>query len=171
MNPARRRLFAAAGALVFASRGMSQAEPALRVDGSVETALALSLDDLMALPAQQFDDARLAERRVDKPQVRRYRGVLVREVLARAKPVDRQPRGLRRSVVIAAARDGYKAVFSWAELFLSPIGDGALIVYERDGAPLPAGEGPIALVSLMDTSPGPRHVKWLQSIEVRMLDI
>ena len=31
---------------------------------------------------------------------------------------------LRRSVVIATERDGDKAVFSWAELYLSPIGDG-----------------------------------------------
>ena len=30
-------------------------------------------------------------------------------------------------------------------------------------------EGRIALVSLKDTRPGPRHVKWLQSIELRTL--
>jgi hypothetical protein len=45
----------------------------------------------------------------------------------------------------------------------------ALIVYERDGAPLLDNEGPLALVSLKDTRPGPRHVKWLQSIEVRLV--
>jgi hypothetical protein len=37
-------------------------------------------------------------------------------VLNRAKPVERDPRGFRRSIVIATARDGYKAIFSWAEL-------------------------------------------------------
>jgi hypothetical protein len=58
-------------------------------------------------------------------------------------------------------------VFSWAELFLSPIGDGALVIFERDGAPLAESEGPLALVSLGDTRPGPRHVKWLQKIEIR----
>jgi hypothetical protein len=48
-------------------------------------------------------------------------------------------------------------------------GDGALVIYERDGAPLADDEGKIALVSLKDTRPGPRHVKWLQSIELRAL--
>ena len=67
------------------------------------------------------------------------------------------------------ASDGYRTVFSWAELYLSPIGDGVLIVYERDGAALPETEGPLALVSLKDTRPGPRHVKWLRTIEVRAL--
>ena len=49
------------------------------------------------------------------------------------------------------------------------IGEGAMIVYERDGAPLADNEGPLALVSLKDLRPGPRHVKWLQSIELRVL--
>ncbi len=52
---------------------------------------------------------------------------------------------------------------------LSPIGDGVLGVYERDGASLDDNEGRIALVSLKDTRPGPRHVKWLRSIELRAL--
>ena len=45
--------------------------------------------------------------------------------------------------------------------------EGALVISERDGAPLPADEGPLALVSLRDTQPGPRHVKWLAKIEIR----
>jgi hypothetical protein len=50
------------------------------------------------------------------------------------------------------------------------LGDGVLVVYERDGGPLDGTEGRIALVSLKDTRPGPRHVKWLQSIELRTLN-
>ena len=41
-----------------------------------------------------------------------------------------------------------------------------LIVYERDGTPLGNDEGRIALVSLKDTRPGPRHVKWLATVDV-----
>jgi len=44
-----------------------------------------------------------------------------------------------------------------------------LVVYERDGAPLDDSEGRLALVSLKDTRPGPRHVKWLRSIELRTI--
>ena len=100
---------------------------------------------------------------------RRYVGCLVRDLLDRAQPVEKNRFDLRKSVVIVTATDSYRAVFSWAELYLSPIGDGVLIVYERDGNPLPDNEGPLALVSLKDTRPGPRHVKWLRSIELRLL--
>jgi DMSO/TMAO reductase YedYZ molybdopterin-dependent catalytic subunit len=105
------------------------------------------------------------------PEVtRRYTGRLLRDVLERAKPVEKNRLDLRNSVVILTGSDGYRAIFSWAELYLSPIGDAALAVYERDGVTLPPDEGPLALVSLKDTRPGTRHVKWLQSIEFRILD-
>jgi hypothetical protein len=52
------------------------------------------------------------------------------------------------------------------ELFNTAVGDGVLFVYERDGKTLSDDEGRIALVSLKDTRPGPRHVKWLASLDV-----
>jgi len=84
---------------------------------------------------------------------RSYAGVLLRAVLASAQPVEKQRHDLRRSIVVATAIDGYLAVFYGAELFLSPIGDGVLVIIERDGAPVPESEGPLALVSLRDTQP------------------
>jgi hypothetical protein len=120
---------------------------------------------------QRLEDVRTvreADTGVAAPETaRRYTGCLLRDVLERAKPVEKNRFDLRKSIVIVTASDGYRAVFSWAELYLSPIGDGALVVYERDGAPLADAEGPLALVSLKDTRPGPRHVKWLRSVELR----
>ena len=56
-------------------------------------------------------------------QVQLQHGIVCNSARTR-KALKSWPRSLRRSVVIATARDGYKAVFSWAELYLSPIGDG-----------------------------------------------
>lgn len=152
-------------------RGASALQTAtLKISGEVAAKLTLTLDDLKKFPERRVDDVRsIAQDDRREEQTRKYAGVLLRDVLDRAKLVEKQPRSLRRSVVIATARDGYKAIFSWAELYLSPIGDGVLIVYERDYGPLLDDEGPIALISLKDTRPGPRHVKWLQSVEVRLV--
>ena len=145
----------------------------LTVKGSVERELSLSVEDLKRLPVQRIDDLRsvrdAAGAATSSETTRHYTGCLLRDVLERAKPLEKKRLDFRKSVVIATASDGYRAVFSWAELYLSPIGDGVLVVYERDGAPLGDNEGKIALVSLRDTRPGPRHVKWLQSIELRTL--
>jgi DMSO/TMAO reductase YedYZ molybdopterin-dependent catalytic subunit len=159
-------------ALVASAQGPGPTVLAVR--GNVENALTLSIDDLKRLPVQRVEDVRIVRAAASQsttPEItRHYTGCLLRDVLERAKPVERNRLDLRKSVVIVGASDGYRAVFSWAELYLSPIGDGALVVYERDGTALPADEGPLALVSLKDTRPGPRHVKWLQSIELRLLD-
>ncbi len=144
---------------------------ALVVEGDVGHRLSLAVADLRRLPVRQIEDVR--QIRVggapapESGATRRYAGVLLRDVIAAAKPVEKERHDLRRSIVVATATDGYMTVFSWAELFLSPIGEGAMVVFERDGAPLAASEGPFAIVSLKDTQPGPRHVKWLERLELR----
>jgi DMSO/TMAO reductase YedYZ molybdopterin-dependent catalytic subunit len=146
---------------------------ALTVKGNVERELVLSIDELKRLPVQRIEDLRVVREQGAtagaQEMARRYTGCLLRDVLDRAKLVEKNRMDLRKSVVIVTASDDYRAVFSWAELYLSPIGEGVLIVYEREGAALADSEGPIALVSLKDTRPGPRHVKWLRTIEVRAL--
>lgn len=140
------------------------------VGGSVAKPSTYAVDDLKRMPVRELEDVRqirvVGAAAGGGEQVRRYRGVLLRDVLAAAGPVEDGRHDLRQSIVVVTATDGYKAVFSWAELFLSPIGDGAMVIFERDGTPLPATEGPLALVSLRDTQPGPRHVKWLAKIEL-----
>jgi hypothetical protein len=69
-------------------------------------------------------------------QRRSCTGLPLRDDSTSAKPVEKQRHDPRRSIVVATASDGCQAVFSWAELLLSPIGDGALVLFERDGASL-----------------------------------
>jgi DMSO/TMAO reductase YedYZ molybdopterin-dependent catalytic subunit len=139
----------------------------LAVRGNVATLLTMSVAELRKFPVQRVEDARVVSGNTGESTVtRKLAGCLLRDVLTSAKLTERERLDLRRTVVVASASDGYKVVFSWAELFNSPIGDGVLVVYERDGAPLPDDEGRIALVSLKDIRPGPRHVKWLQGVEV-----
>jgi len=148
----------------------SQQPATLTVSGDVAATTALTIDELRKLSPQPIEDTRVAGAKGSSERTpRKYVGVLLRDVLNQVKLKEPEPRGLRKSVVVATARDGYKTVFSWAELYLTAIGDGVYVVYERDSAPLTADEGPLALVSLADTSSGPRHVKWLQAIDVRMI--
>jgi len=72
--------------------------------------------------------------------------------------------------VIATATDGYRAVFTWAELSNTPAGDGVLVPYERDGEPLGAREGQISLLATGDLRLGARHVRNLVKLQVRQLD-
>jgi hypothetical protein len=72
---------------------------------------------------------------------------------------------LRSATILAIARDGYRASFSWGELFNSPAGERALIITRENGAPS-AREGGFSLRSLNDLRPGPRHVRDLAEIRI-----
>lgn len=69
---------------------------------------------------------------------------------------------------LASASDGYSVVFHWSESYDAPVGDGVLVVFEHDHAARPDGEARIALVSASDKRSGPRHVTWLNRIDVRV---
>jgi DMSO/TMAO reductase YedYZ molybdopterin-dependent catalytic subunit len=118
--------------------------PALTVKGSVERELAFTIEELKRFPVQRIEDVRIVRETgspAGTPEIaRRYTGCLLRDVLDRAKLVEKNRFDLRKSVVIATASDGYRDIL-WAEISLM-IGEGAMIVYERDGAPLADNEGP-----------------------------
>jgi len=138
------------------------------VSGNVSQSLSLTVADLKHYPAHQIDYlSGKTEHNSGSEPARRYTGCLLRDVLVGAKPVEGKPHDLRKSYIVAGASDGYEVVFSWAELFISAVGDNVYVVYERDGAPLSDDEGRIALVVLTDARPV-RHVKWLSTLILRV---
>jgi DMSO/TMAO reductase YedYZ molybdopterin-dependent catalytic subunit len=146
---------------LVAAPGLAQQRESLvssqvTVSGEVKHELVLTVDDLRRLGRSRG----LVENQG-------YAGVRLTDVLEEA-DIRRDARhALRRSYVVATASDGFKAVFSWGELYNTPVGAGVVIAFDRDGLPLRDGEGRIALVSLEDARPGTRHVKWLSRIEVK----
>jgi DMSO/TMAO reductase YedYZ molybdopterin-dependent catalytic subunit len=171
------RIFVVAGALAASVPSIAHENAPLAlpsqtvtVPGAVERALTLRAEELRHFPPQLIVELRLASRsgaEPDKPGV--VRGVRLRDILEQAKVVKRDHNTVKKLAVIAAASDGYKVIFSWSEIFNSDAGDSVLALVEREGKPLAADEGPLALISGKDIRTGPRHVKWLQSIEVRQI--
>jgi len=142
----------------------------LAVTGAVEHPLKLSVADLRQFPVQQIGEFPLAgQGGAKRTPLKNVKGVRLRDLLERATLVSRDHNDVKKMVIIATASDGYVAAFSWAEIFNSSLGDGVLVFYEQDGSPLADDEGRIAMISTQDTRSGPRHVKWLQSIEVRKI--
>jgi cytochrome c551/c552 len=142
----------------------------LRIGGNVRDALDLSVEQLRALPAADFRELALATQSLAKTAAtERLRGVPLKTLLERAVIVAPGRHDLKKTVIVARASDDYAVVFSWNEIFNTAIGDGVLVVLERDGQPLGEEEGRIALVSAQDIRRGSRHVRWLNAIEVRKI--
>lgn len=96
-----------------------------------------------------------------------YEGVLVAELLKRASaPLGRELRGDNvASYVVASASDGYRAVFSLAELDPAFTGSEIMVADTVDGKPLFAYQGPIRIVAPKDLA-GARSIRMLERIEV-----
>jgi hypothetical protein len=69
----------------------------------------------------------------------------------------------------AESREGYRALFSWNELFNSSLGDGVLLAWHAPHAPLPERAGPFALTSLHVRATGPRYVQRLATVDLHKL--
>lgn len=154
---------------VFADAGKPPASISrgVAITGGVERPAMFGVDQLRQRPIQQIVSLQLTDKTTGNTST--VRGIRLRDLLDEAKIVTRDHNTVKKLAIIVGAADGYKVVFSWSELFNSPLGDSVLVLFERDGKPLPENEGPMALVSGQDIKTGPRHVKWLQAIEVRQI--
>lgn len=168
-----------ASTLVVASPSMAAgkvAEPAkfvttqVNVSGAVEHSLKLTVDELRKFPPQQIGEVPLVcQSGTDMGKLENFKGVLLRDIISKAVVKAPGHNDVKKMVVIASASDGYKVVFSLNEITNSPIGEGVIVFFEKDGQALSDDEGRIAMVSSKDTRTGPRHVKWLESIEIRKI--
>ena len=140
------------------------------IGGAVEHPLRLTVADLRKLAPQQAGDVPLVcQSGADMGKIENLRGVLLRDILEKAKVVAPGHNDVKKMIIVATASDDYKVVFSWTEVFNSPVGEGVIVFFERDGRPLADDEGHIAMISTKDLRTGPRHVKWLSGIEVRKI--
>jgi hypothetical protein len=122
----------------------------------------LTVSDLKKLPRKTLSVVNPHNNKTET-----YEGVLLEELLHRAGvPQGEQLRGPAMvTYVIAAAEDGYRVVFSLAELDSGILESDVLVADTLDGAPLAAKEGPFRLVAPHEKRPA-RWVRMLKSLTV-----
>jgi DMSO/TMAO reductase YedYZ molybdopterin-dependent catalytic subunit len=161
-------LFCGAPAVAVAqasAQSTSQPAPsgaALTIGGEVPAPLSLFLDDLRHLPRKT-----LSVTNSHNGKQETYEGVPLAELWKRAGlPQGEALRGAAMATyVIAEGDDGYRALFSAAELDSSFQDSDVIVADTMNGAPLGAGQGPLKLVAPHDKRPG-RWVRMLRSITV-----
>ncbi|MES2125667.1 MAG: sulfite oxidase-like oxidoreductase [Pseudomonadota bacterium] len=142
----------------------------ITINGSVAHTLVLRADDLRKYPPQQLEELPLISATGnDKGKLTRVKGVRLRALLEYASILTRDADTVKKLAIIATATDGYKVVFSWSELFNTAVGDGVLVLFERDGKALGEEEGLFALISAKDMRTGPRYVRSLLTVEVKQI--
>jgi len=88
-------------------------------------------------------------------------GVALCTLIDEAEPAFDQRTDFKGVTIVAESCDGYRALFSWNELFNTVVGEGVLLAWP-EGRP----GGPYALLSLHDRTTGPRYVQGLASVRL-----
>jgi DMSO/TMAO reductase YedYZ molybdopterin-dependent catalytic subunit len=151
--------------LVAPPEMLAQSPPAveeLRINGAVSTPLVLTVADLKKMPRKTLSVVNPHDKKKET-----YDGVLLEELLHRAGvPQGEQLRGSSMvTYVIAEATDGYRVVFSLAELDSGILESEVIVADTVDGAPLSAQQEPFRLVAPHEKRPA-RWVRMLKSITV-----
>jgi len=138
------------------------AGPTLKVTGAVRTPLALTVEDLKKMPRRTVSVVSPHDKKTEN-----YEGVLVEDLLKKAGvPQGEDLKGhLLASYLIFEAEDGYRVMFSIAELDSGIIDSGVIVADTLDGAPLAANQGLLRVVAPHEKRAA-RWVRMLKSITV-----
>lgn len=135
---------------------------ALRIGGDVATPLILSPEELKKMPRKTLKVVNPHEKKTEV-----YEGVALEELLRRAGvPQGANMRGAAMAAyVVAEASDGYRVVFSLAELDSDFVDSEVIVADTLDGAALGAKQGPFRIVAPHEKRPA-RWVRMLKSLTV-----
>lgn len=139
----------------------AQTAATLTVSGEVATPLELKVQDLAAMKqvSQKVKDRDGKEHE--------FKGVALIEILEKAGvTTGARLRGenLAKYVLITAA-DGYKVLYALAEIDPEFTDQVILLATEKDGQPLPSGEGPFRIVKPNEKKPA-RWIREVRSIKI-----
>lgn len=141
----------------------------ISVSGDVENALTLTVDSLKAMNVATIENFTVVcESGANMKENQSCKGVLLKDILEKAKIIQLNHKD-RNFYIVARATDNYKATFSWAEIFNNPTGDNVYVIFEENDQAIKA-QGEMILICKNDIKTGPRHVYWLNSIEVNRID-
>lgn len=140
---------------------------AIRITGHVRQPLVIPLAELGRMETEEVTDLPIfCSSGTPKGTIARCRGVLLENLIRKADVIKAEDNDTKRMFIVVSADDGYKVVFSWQEIFNTPVGGGVMILIEKEGRCLCREGGRPELLSAEDYYTGARYVKRLKTIEV-----
>lgn len=142
----------------------------VQINGRVRKPFLISMEELCKMESEVLEDLFVVCGSGDpRGSIGSCRGVLLEDLIRKADVIKEEHDDTKKMFLVASAGDGYKVVFSWQEIFNSPVGGGVLILFEKDGEPLDRERKRVDLISAQDIFMGSRYVKGLTNIEVAMV--
>lgn len=137
------------------------------VTGEVEKATVINLDTLNQYSVKDIGNINVTDHTGKfKHKDDQLKGVLLKDVLSHTIYKTASPKLLSRFYFVCSAADGYKVVYSWNEIYNTPVGDHIFIIMQKNG--IKAGSMPesLQMTSAIDFKTGRRYLHNLDKIIV-----
>lgn len=144
----------------------------IAIVGAVKQELKLSIEDLKKYPSQKAGKGKLniySHDGILRSTLKGLEGIPIKTLLEKVEFAVDSPKDLSQFYLVFEATDGYQVVYSWNEIFNTPVGDQVYVLTKADGVGLEAMEQRIAVASLSDARTGRRYVKGFNKITVKRI--
>jgi hypothetical protein len=137
------------------------------ITGDVEKESVITLDSLKQYTISPIGDIKVTDHTgAFKHKDDGLKGILLKNVLSHTKIKTTSPKLLSRFYFVCTGIDGYKAVYSWNELYNTTVGDNVYIIMEKNGIKADKMPESMQMTSATDFKTGRRYLHNLDKIVV-----
>jgi hypothetical protein len=137
------------------------------VSGEVKNPTKITIPDLTKFTMVDIGDIEITNHLGEKKGIAKtLKGIPLKTFLTEIQLKEDNPKLLSQFYFTFVALDNYKVVYSWNEIFNSPIGDRIFLVIEKEGKTLREMPESLLVVSASDLRTGRRYIKGLSQIRV-----
>lgn len=137
------------------------------ITGQIKKSALITMDSLNSYPLKEIGDISVTSHTGDfKHKDEKLKGVLLKDILSHSELDAASPRLYSQFYFTCIGADGYKVVYSWNELFNTPVGDHVYIVMEKNGVKADKLPESLQMASMLDFKTGRRYLHNLDKIVV-----
>jgi hypothetical protein len=136
------------------------------ITGQVKKESIITMDSLNSYPIKEIGDIKVTDHQGNfKHGDEKLKGVLLKDILSHSQ-LDAVPHLYSQFYFTCVGADGYKVVYSWNELFNTPVGDSVYILMEKNGIKADKLPESLQMASMLDVKTGRRYLHNLDKIIV-----